>query len=97
MIEREEVIRIARLARLELSELEVAQYQKDLSNFLVSGRKLQKVDVTAVEGTAHALPITHELRQDKIGVSLAQGDVLALGSNIMAGFFKVPRIVEEQQ
>lgn len=97
LIDRQEVIRMARLARLELSETEIEQYQKDLSNFLVSGRKLQKVDVSEVEGTAHAVSISHDLRQDKVKASLPQADVLALGPNVMDGFFKVPRIVEEQQ
>jgi aspartyl-tRNA(Asn)/glutamyl-tRNA(Gln) amidotransferase subunit C len=97
LIDRQEVIRMARLARLELSEAEVEQYQADLTNFLTSGKKLQKVDVSAVEGTSHAVSITHELRKDEVGSSLPREEVLSAGPETVDGFFKVPRIVEEQE
>lgn len=89
-------MRIAKLARLELSEEEIVQYQRDLSGFLISGAKLQQVDVSRIEGTSHAVAITHELRPDRVGMSLEQDEVLASGPAIFDGFFKVPRIVEEQ-
>jgi aspartyl-tRNA(Asn)/glutamyl-tRNA(Gln) amidotransferase subunit C len=89
---------MARLARLELSETEIDQYQLDLTGFLASGKKLQQVDVSAVEGTSHAVPVTHELRNDEVGRSLPQELVLSLGSEVTdEGFFRVPRIVEEQE
>ncbi|NMB02290.1 MAG: Asp-tRNA(Asn)/Glu-tRNA(Gln) amidotransferase subunit GatC [Firmicutes bacterium] len=94
MIDRQEVIRMARLARLELSEEELELYQRDLTNFLVSGKKLQQVDVSEIEGSSHAVSMGHELRQDQVGPSLTQAEVLAAGSRVMDGFFKVPRIVE---
>ncbi len=94
MIDRQEVMRMARLARLELSEGEIELYQRDLTSFLTSGKKLQQVDVTEVEGTSHAVLVTHELRQDKVGTSLSQDAVLSAGPQVEEGFFKVPRIVE---
>ncbi len=97
MIDRGEVIRMARLARLELSEAEIAQYQMDLTSFLISGEKLQKVDVSRVEGTSHAVPVTHELRKDEVGPSLPQDAVLLAGPKVQDGFFQVPRIVEAQE
>ena len=97
LIDRHEVIRMARLARLELSEMEIEQYQRDLTSFLTSGKKLHKVDVSCVEGTSHAVPVTHELRKDEVGISLAQEAVLSSGPQVQDGFFKVPRIVEAQE
>lgn len=97
MIDRTEVKRIARLAKLELSDAEIEQYQVDLTKFISSGAKLQQIDVSEIEGTSHAVAIPHELRQDKVGKSLRQQDVLKCGPAIMDGFFKVPRIVEEQE
>jgi aspartyl-tRNA(Asn)/glutamyl-tRNA(Gln) amidotransferase subunit C len=96
LIERQEVVRMAKLARLELSEEEIDQYQLDLTGFLASGKKLQQVDVSAVEGTSHAILITHELRKDEVGASLPQDVVLAAGPQVENGFFRVPRVVEEQ-
>lgn len=97
MIDRHEVVRMARLARLQLSDTEIEQYQLDLVNFLTSGKKLQKVDVSLVQGTSHAVPVAHELRQDVVGVSLPQEAVLSAGPEVHRGFFRVPRIVEEQE
>ncbi len=97
LIERQEVVRIAKLARLELSEAEIDQYQLDLTGFLASGKKLQQVDVSALEGTSHAILITHELRKDEVGVSLPQDVVLAAGPQVEDGFFRVPRVVEVQE
>lgn len=97
MIDRQEVIRMARLARLKLSDEEIALYQRDLSNFLVSGKKLQQVNVKKIEGSSHAVAMGHELRADQVEPSLAQEEVLASGPDILDGFFKVPRIVEGQE
>ncbi|MGI6651778.1 MAG: Asp-tRNA(Asn)/Glu-tRNA(Gln) amidotransferase subunit GatC [Limnochordia bacterium] len=97
LIDRQEVMRMARLARLELSDREIDQYQKDLTSFLSSGQKLQQVDVSAVEGTSHAVAMTHELRKDAVGESLPQAEILSAAPEAMDGFFKVPRIVEEQE
>lgn len=97
MIDRKEVMRISKLARLDLSEDEIVQYQRDLTGFLASGAKLQQVDVRKIEGTSHAVTITHELRQDRVETSLGQEEVLSMGPLVERGFFKVPRIVEEQE
>ena len=97
MIDRQEVIRMAGLARLHLSEEEIALYQKDLTNFLVSGKKLQEVDVSRIEGSSHAVALGHELRQDRVRKSLTQAEVLTAGPRVEDGFFKVPRIVEGQE
>lgn len=97
LIDRQEVMRIARLARLELSEQEIEQYQQDLIRFLTSGRKLQQADVSQIARTSHAVVVNHELRQDQVGKSFEQDLVLASGSSVVDGFFKVPRIVEGQE
>ncbi len=97
LISRDEVIRIADLARLDLSDTEVEQYQKDLNNLLSSGKKLQNVDVNDTKKTSHAVSMVHELRKDEVEASLPQEVVLSAGSKVMDGFFQVPRIVEEQE
>jgi aspartyl-tRNA(Asn)/glutamyl-tRNA(Gln) amidotransferase subunit C len=97
LIDRQDVMRMARLARLELSEEEIELYQRDLNSFLVSGRKLQQVDVSKVEGTSHAVAVIGELRPDVVGESLPQEAVLGAGPQVFNGFFKVPRIVEGQE
>ena len=48
---------VARLARLELSDAEIAQYQAQLSDVLKFVEALRQVDVSDVEPTAHASPV----------------------------------------
>jgi aspartyl-tRNA(Asn)/glutamyl-tRNA(Gln) amidotransferase subunit C len=97
LIEREDVLRMARLARLELSEEEIELYLRDLNNFLASGRKLQRVDVSGIEGTSHAVAVNQVLRSDVVGESLPREAVLEAGPDVVDGYFKVPRIVEGQE
>jgi len=97
LIGREEVIRMATLARLELSEEEIELYTRDLNSFLVSGKKLQQVDVSGITGTSHAVSVIHALRRDEVGESLPREAVLAEGPEVLDGYFKVPRIVEGQE
>ncbi|HHY16067.1 MAG TPA: Asp-tRNA(Asn)/Glu-tRNA(Gln) amidotransferase subunit GatC [Firmicutes bacterium] len=94
MIDRQEIVRIARLARLELGEDEIEQHRRDLNRFLASCAKLQEIDVSELEGSAHAVKAGHKLRKDVPEPSLAQDAVLAGGPGIQDGFFRVPRIVE---
>ena len=95
MIDRQEIMRIARLARLELTEEEIEQHRRDLNQFLVSCAKLQEVEVgdTTVGYTIPAA--TQTLREDELTPSLPQAEVLAGGPCVEGGFFRVPRIVEE--
>lgn len=97
MIERKEVLRIAKLARLELNENEITQYQADLTRFLTSGAKLRRVDVSEVEGTSHVLEIRHPLRDDEVGESFSQAEATASGPHVVDGYFRVPQILEGQE
>ncbi len=94
MIDRQEVVRIARLARLELGEDEIEQHRRDLNSFLASCAKLQEMDVSELKGSAHAVAASQKLRKDELEPSLAQHIVLAGGPSVQNGFFRVPRIVE---
>lgn len=70
MIRREDVIHMAELARLELSDEEIELYLRDMNNFLAAGRKLQQVDVSGIAGTSHAVTVEPVLRRDEVGESL---------------------------
>ena len=91
MIRREDVIHMAELARLELSDEEIELYLRDMNNFLAAGRKLQQVDVSGIAGTSHAVTVEPVLRRDEVGESLPRAEVLAGAPEVMDGFFKVPR------
>ncbi len=85
---------IARLARLELSDEEVARYQSQLSNVLTFVEALRKVDVSGVEPTAHASPVFNVFRQDVAQASFTPKEALANAPRQANDLFVVTKVVE---
>lgn len=65
MISREEVKKIAKLARLAILEKEAAKYQKELSLILDYIEKMKKLDVSGVEPTSHPFSLENVMREDE--------------------------------
>ena len=85
---------IARLARLELSDEEVARYQTQLGDVLTFVEALRKVDVSAVEPTAHASPVFNVFRQDEARTSFTPKEALANAPRQANDLFVVTKVVE---
>lgn len=92
---REDVERVARLARLGLTEVEKERLQRDLSQILETFEALKRVPTEGVEPTAHLVPLQNVLRADEVRPSLPPEQVLANAPETRDGFFRVPRILEE--
>ncbi|WP_027363279.1 Asp-tRNA(Asn)/Glu-tRNA(Gln) amidotransferase subunit GatC [Desulfotruncus alcoholivorax] len=93
MISLKDVEHVALLARLELNEEEKEIYTKQLSDILEHARKLQDLDTTGIQPTAHVLPIKNVFREDKAGEHLPVEKVLANAPEKQDHYFKVPKIV----
>lgn len=99
-ITQQDVARIARLARIELSPGETARAQKDLDGMLGLIEKLQAVDTAGVEPMAHPLSARQDiqlrLRPDAaVPGTLAQRQALMANSPAEnAGLFLVPTVIE---
>ena len=93
-LSREEVKRLALLARLGLDEDEVERLREQLSNILENFEILQQVDTTDVLPTAHSIALENVLREDEAGPSLPADQVLANAPNREEGFFKVRAVLE---
>jgi aspartyl-tRNA(Asn)/glutamyl-tRNA(Gln) amidotransferase subunit C len=91
---REEVEAIALLARLALSEEEVAQMCGDLSAILVHMDALAEVDTTGVEPMTHAVPMDLPLRADVVEASLPVETALSGAPDSAEGAFVVPHVIE---
>lgn len=90
----EEVLRIARLARLGLAEAEVTRLGEQLSNILESFEVLQQVDTTGVPPTAQSVTLENVLRSDRVKASLSQSQVLANAPRRDGDFFRVRAVLE---
>ena len=90
---REDVARIARLARLELAPEEQDLFTKQLADILAYARHVQEVDTTGVPPTAHALITAIPMRDDEPQPSMPRDEAQAAAPNAAAGLFKVPRVI----
>ncbi|KAB2660751.1 MAG: Asp-tRNA(Asn)/Glu-tRNA(Gln) amidotransferase subunit GatC [Verrucomicrobia bacterium] len=85
---------VAHLARVTLTSEESQRLGAQLGNILGFIEKLNEVDVSQVEPTAHAVPLVNVTRPDEIRPSLPQGDALRNAPAKANGLFMVPKIVE---
>ena len=84
----------AQLARLHLSEEEIAKFQTQLSQVLAYVEKLEQVDVTGVEPTAHATAIFNVFRKDESRDCFTPAEALANAPREANQLFVVPKVVE---
>ncbi|HEY3898371.1 MAG TPA: Asp-tRNA(Asn)/Glu-tRNA(Gln) amidotransferase subunit GatC [Chthoniobacter sp.] len=84
----------AQLARLNLSEEEIAKFQAQLSQVLAYVEKLEKVDVTGVEPTAHANAVYNVFREDKSRDWFTSDEALANAPRAANHLFVVPKVIE---
>jgi aspartyl-tRNA(Asn)/glutamyl-tRNA(Gln) amidotransferase subunit C len=92
---REEVLHIAWLARVGVSEEDVAKFQEQLSDILDHFQTLQALDTEGVEPTSHPLPLESVMRSDEARPSLPREDVLANAPQSDEGAFRVRAVLEE--
>jgi aspartyl-tRNA(Asn)/glutamyl-tRNA(Gln) amidotransferase subunit C len=94
-LSQEEVRYVAELAKLSLTEEEVAQYAEQLSDILSYAEMLQEVDTSGIPPTPYVLPLTNVLREDEAGPSLSNAEALANAPDQEDGFFRVRAVFEE--
>ncbi len=94
-ITREEVERVARLARLELGSEEKAELASQLDEILAYVETLNRVDTKDVEATTTVMPMSSVFRDDAMRPGLSQEEALANAPDPVDGFFRVPRIIED--
>ncbi len=92
----EEVAHIARLARLALSEEEIATFAGQLSAVLGYVESLRRLDIARLAPMHHPLPLENVLRADEPGPTLDREEVLAAAPAAEEGRFRVPRILAEE-
>ncbi|MBI1852592.1 MAG: Asp-tRNA(Asn)/Glu-tRNA(Gln) amidotransferase subunit GatC [Planctomycetes bacterium] len=94
MIRDEEVRHIAHLARLELSEPDLARAARELGSILDYVKKLEAVDTADVEPEIHAVSISNVYRKDEPRPSLPRDEALAPAPSHDDKYFRVPKVIE---
>ena len=93
-LSREDVLHIALLARLGLTEEEVDRFREQLSNILENFEILQQVDTTDVPPTAQSIPLQNVIRDDEVAPSLPQEEILANAPCKEGELFRVRAVLE---
>ena len=94
-ITRDEVVHVARLARLALTDEELDRFTEQLAGILSHAADVAALDTEGVPPTAHPLPIVNVLRADDPGPCLDRDVVLSMAPDAHDGRFRVPRILDE--
>ena len=92
---REEVLHIARLARVGLSEDDVARFQEQLSEILDHFDILRQTDTESVPPTFHTLDLQNVKSPDEVRDSFPRDEILANAPIPEEGFFRVRAVLDE--
>ena len=94
-LRREDVAKVAKLARLSLSDEELDMFTEQLGQILEHANDIAALQLDDVVATAHPFGLINVVREDLIEPSLSRDDLLAMAPDAQDGRFAVPRIMGE--
>jgi aspartyl-tRNA(Asn)/glutamyl-tRNA(Gln) amidotransferase subunit C len=89
-ITREDVLHVAKLAELDLTEDEITRLEVELNDILAAVGKVSELDLSDVPPTSHPLAVVNALRPDQPVPSLPPEDVFANAPDREGEYFRVP-------
>lgn len=89
-----DIEKVARLARLELSEEEKVTFGDQLEQILNYMDQLNRLDTRGIEPTSHTITISNVFREDEVTPSVPREEIFSIAPDEEEGHFKVPRILE---
>ena len=93
-ITREEIKKVAHLARINVSQAELEQVEKKLVGILTLIEKMQEVNTDSIDPMSHALDINQPLREDKVTENDIRDKSLSLAPHSEQSLFIVPQVIE---
>jgi aspartyl-tRNA(Asn)/glutamyl-tRNA(Gln) amidotransferase subunit C len=94
-LRREDVAKVAKLARLSLSNEELDMFTEQLGQILEHANDIAALQLEDVVATAHPFGLINVVREDLIEPSLSRDELLAMAPDSQDGRFAVPRIMGE--
>ena len=94
-ITKEEVKKVANLARLELNDNEINNHAEQLEKILDYIRQLEKIETNDVPCTMRAIEVSNVLRKDEKKNSDCTEELLELAPSVEDKYFKVPKIIND--
>ena len=93
-VSKEEVLHIANLSKLYVSDDKLEKYTKDLSNVVDLANSLEKVSVEGINPTNHILDIKNVFRKDEVESSCSREEILKNAPESQGGCVSVPKVME---
>jgi aspartyl-tRNA(Asn)/glutamyl-tRNA(Gln) amidotransferase subunit C len=90
MIDRDQVLHVARLARLRLSDEELERMPAELSKILEHVERMNRLELEGVEPTSHVVELQNVLREDEPRPCLPRDEALQGAPDVASGGFRVP-------
>ena len=93
-LDKNDVVKIAHLARLEIAEADIPGYAENLSKILDLVEQLNAVDTSQVSPMAHPLDAKQRLREDAVTETDQRDHFQAIAPQVEAGLYLVPKVIE---
>lgn len=93
-LSKEEVEKIAHLARISLSEADIPIYARNLSNILDLVAQMNKIETAGIVPMAHPLDLSARMRPDAIAESDQRQHFQKTAPQVEAGLYLVPKVIE---
>ena len=90
----DQIRRIARLARIAVSDAEALATVEQLNGVLGLIEQMQAVNTQGIEPMSHALDVVQRLREDKVTETDRHADFQAVAPAVESGLYLVPRVIE---
>jgi aspartyl-tRNA(Asn)/glutamyl-tRNA(Gln) amidotransferase subunit C len=94
LVTHDDVLYVAKLARLKVETADLDRYAGQLSSILGHIDKISELDLSGVESTSHVIDLNNVFREDEPRPSVDHDEALANGPEVERGAFRVPPILE---
>lgn len=93
-IDENQIIKTAKLARLELDEAEKEEFSRQLNDIIEYVEKINQLDTSNVKPADHIMEISNVFRKDAVKKSIDRAEIEKIAPSYENGFFVVPKIIE---
>ena len=93
-IDKNQIIKTAKLARLELSEKEMDEFSVQLNDIIEYVEKINQLDTSDVKPADHIIDVANVLREESVNESIPRPAIEKIAPSFDNGFFIVPKIIE---
>lgn len=93
-IQESDILKVAKLARLELSEQEKDEFSRQLNGIIQYVEKINELDTSSVEASDHIVEVSNVFRKDVVKSSINRNDLEKIAPDFQDGYIVVPKIIE---